>query len=76
MPVSWAQFRAMRPVPDAIIINTNSATMTSETMPTLSVFRRFHASAQRPGETVCGISRAMRAGAFAVVPSATAAPFT
>ena len=71
-----AQFPAMSPVPDAIIITMNSATITSETMPTLSVFRRFHASAQRPGETVCGISRAMRAGACAVVPSATGVPFT
>ena len=36
-------------------------------MPTLSDFRRFHASAHRPGETVCGISRAIRVGACNVV---------
>ena len=35
----------------------NAATIASETIPTWSDFRRFHASAHRPGETVCGISR-------------------
>ena len=35
----------------------NAMTMASETIATLSVFRRRHASVHKPGETVCGISR-------------------
>ncbi len=64
----------MRPVADAIISRMNKATITSDTMPTLSDLRRFQASAQRPGDTVCGTSRTIRAGAFGAVPFATEAP--
>ena len=56
----FAQSRATRPAPDAIIIATNAATITSETMPTRSDFRRFQASAQSPGETACAIVPAVR----------------
>jgi hypothetical protein len=67
-PVSFAQVLAMSPVADAIIIRMNSNTITSDAMPTRSDLRRFQASAHNPGETVCGIARAIRAGAFGAVP--------
>ena len=64
----------MSPVADAIISRMNAATIASDTMPTLSDLRRFHASAHRPGDTVCGTSRTIRAGAFSAVPFAIDAP--
>src|SRR5436190_14134093 len=47
----------MRPVTDNTIITMNAATMASDTIATLSALNRFQASAHKPGETVCGISR-------------------
>ena len=40
----------------------NAATIASDTIATLSVFRRRQASAHSPGETVCGISRGETTG--------------
>src|SRR4030095_7553663 len=73
-PVSLAQSFARRPVANAIIIKINSPTITSETIPTRSDLSRFHASAQSPGETVCGISRTIRTGAFGAAPLVIGAP--
>ena len=66
----------MSPVPDAIIITMNTTTITSDTIPTWSDFRRFHASAHRPGETVCGISRGRRAELGSVASFAIGVPVT
>jgi len=75
-PTSFDQSRAINPVPEAIIITTKTMTMASDTMPTLSDLRRFQASAHNPGETVCGISRAARAGAFNAMSFAMTVSFT